>query len=139
MLCFSRALERHRNILREGSAVLVQGKISVRDDKPPQIMCDAVYPLNGAAEQAKENVESRPQSRPGVQVLEGKTLWIRLESQNHPALPHINRLIAMFPGTTPARIFFADTGKRLGTTCLLTKSLVDELVEGLGKENVVIQ
>ncbi len=139
MLCFSRALERHHHLLTGGSAVLIQGKISVRDDKPPQIMCDAVYPMDGSAEQIPQTAESRPQSRPGVQVLDGKTLWIRLSSEDHPALPHINRLIAMFPGTTPARIFFTDSGKRLGTTCLLAKSLVDELVEGLGRENVVIQ
>ena len=86
-----------------------------------------------------EGMAPRPQSRPGVQILEGQTLWIRLDRQDHPALPHINRLIAMFPGSTPARIFFADTGKRMGTTCLLAKSLVDELIDGLGKENVVIR
>ena len=45
----------------------------------------------------------------------------------------------MFPGQTPARLVFTDTGKRMGTTCLLGKSLVEELVEALGKENVVIQ
>jgi DNA polymerase-3 subunit alpha len=45
----------------------------------------------------------------------------------------------MFPGSTPARIFFADTGKRMGTKCLLGKSLVEELHKVLGEENVVIQ
>ena len=45
----------------------------------------------------------------------------------------------MFPGQTPARLVFTDTGKRMGTTCLLGRSLVEELVEALGKENVVIQ
>ena len=139
MLCFSRALEQHRSILKEGSAVLVKGKISVRDDKPPQIMCDAVYPLREGGGEMTEGTAPRPQSRTGVQILEGQTLWIRLDRQDHPALPHINRLIAMFPGSTPARIFFADTGKRMGTTCLLAKSLVDELIDGLGKENVVIR
>ena len=45
LLCFSRTLERFGRQLQEGSAVLVQGKLSVRDDKPPQILCDAVYAL----------------------------------------------------------------------------------------------
>ena len=136
ILCFSRVLERHQRILEEGGTVLVQGKISVRDDKPPQIMCDAVYPLNGQVENV---LPQKAQERPGVQILDGKMLWIRLDREDHPALAHINRLITMFPGTTPARIFFTSTGKRMGTTCLLAKSLVDELIEGLGKENVVIQ
>ena len=51
----------------------------------------------------------------------------------------MNRVINMFPGETPARLVFADTGKRLGTRCLLAKSLVDELVAVLGRENVVIR
>lgn len=133
VLCFSRTLERYRSILEEGSIVLMRGTISVRDDKPPQIKCEEVYPLR------REQECAAVQSHPGAQVLEGKILWIRLEREDHPALPHINRLIAMFPGTTPARIVFSDSGKRLGTTCLLAKSLVDELVEGLGSENVVIR
>ncbi len=140
MLCFARVLERHRTLLSEGAAVLVQGRISVRDDKPPQIMCDAVFPLAGQEQAALPVQEPQQrQTRTGVQVLDGKMLWIRLEREDDPALQHINRLIAMFPGQTPARIFFKDTGKRLGTTCLLAKSLVDELIDGLGKENVVIQ
>ena len=138
ILCFSRVLERHQRILEGGGTVLVQGKISVRDDKPPQIMCDAVYPLNGQ-ERVENSLPQKAQERPGVQILDGKVLWIRLDREDHPALAHINRLIAMFPGATPARIFFTSTGKRMGTTCLLTKSLVDELIEGLGKENIVIQ
>ena len=72
-------------------------------------------------------------------MLEGKTLWLRLPSADAPVLGHINRVIAMFPGDTPARIFFIDTGKRMGTRCLLGKSLVEELTEALGRENVVIQ
>ena len=138
LLCFSRVLERHQSILKEGSTVLVQGKLSVRDDKPPQIMCDTVVPLCGAVDTAVENPPPR-RAQNGVQVLDGKVLWIRLESANPALLSHINRLIAMFPGTTPAKIFIADTGKRMGTTCLLAKSLVDELVEGLGQENVILQ
>ena len=135
LLCFSRTLERFGRQLQEGSAVLVQGKLSVRDDKPPQILCDAVYALRGGGEVPPDV----PKPREGIQVLEGKVLWLRLPSMSDPALAHINRVISMFPGNTPARLAFSDTGKRMGTTCLLGKSLVDELVETLGRENVVVQ
>ena len=70
---------------------------------------------------------------------EARVLWLRLPSAAHPALDHINRVIAMFPGDTPARLVFSDTGKRMGTTCLLGTDLVEELSRGLGAENVVIQ
>ena len=137
LLCFSRTLERCGRLLAPGSAVLVRGKLSVRDEKPPQILCDNVLPLGGGAPLPQEEAAPRPAS--GVQVLEGKVLWLRLPSADHPALDHINRVISMFPGGTPAKLVFTDTGKRMGAACLLGKSLVEELVEVLGQENVVIQ
>ena len=142
LLCFSRTLEKYGRLLGEGSAVLIQGKLSVRDEKPPQILCDEVRSLTGhqsGGGPGPEPAAPERQGRPGVQVLEGKVLWLRVPSKSHPALAHINRVISMFPGQTPARLVFTDTGKRMGTTCLLGKSLVEELVEALGKENVVIQ
>ena len=66
-------------------------------------------------------------------------LWIRIPGIGHPVWGHINRVFSMFPGLTPVRVVMMDTGKRMASTCLLGKSLVDELVEVLGKENVVIQ
>ena len=132
LLCFSRTLEKYGRLLGEGSAVLIQGKLSVRDEKPPQILCDEVRSLTGHQSGGGPGPEpSAPerQGRPGVQVLEGKVLWLRVPSKSHPALAHINRVISMFPGQTPARLVFTDTGKRMGTTCLLGKSLVEELVE----------
>ena len=135
MLCFSRTLERFGRLLGQDSAVLVRGRLSVRDDKPPQIMCNEVYALRDGGGNGPE----APKPAAGVQVLEGKALWLRLPSADAPVLGHVNRVIAMFPGNTPARIFFTDTGKRMGTQCLLGKSLVDEMTAALGEENVVIQ
>ena len=66
-------------------------------------------------------------------------MWLRLPTEADPALGHINRVISMFPGGTPVRLVFTDTGRRLGAACLLGKSLLEELVETLGQENVVLQ
>ena len=139
LLCFAKMLEKYGRFLKEGTAVLVKGKLSVRDEKPPQILCDSAFPLSGGEGAELPPEAPAPQAKAGVQVLEGKVLWLRLPSADHPALAHVNRVINMFPGQTPARLVFSDTGKRLGTTCLLGKSLVEELVEALGQENVVIR
>ena len=133
LLCFSKTLERFGRQLSEGSAVLVRGRLSVRDEKPPQIMCDGIYPLR------KDGVPPPAAGPAGVRVLEGETLYLRLTSQSDPVFAHINRVIAMFPGSTPARLVFTDTGRRMGTVCLLGSSLVEELVEALGQENVVVR
>ncbi len=137
LLCFAKALEKCGRLLAVGNAVLVQGKLSVRDEKPPQILCDAVYALRGG--QSPQQEAAVQKARTGVEVLEGGTLWLRLPSVSDPALEHINRVIRMFPGSTPAKLVFTDTGRRMGTTCLLAKSLVEEFTEVLGRENVVIR
>ncbi|MDE7242894.1 MAG: DNA polymerase III subunit alpha [Oscillospiraceae bacterium] len=133
LICFSRTLERFGRQLTAGNAVLVRGKISVRDEKAPQIICDEIYQLRGGG------TVKAPQPEVNVPVVEGKMLWLRLESREHPVWNHINRVISMFPGTTPVRLVFADTGKRMASSCLLGKSLVEEMTAVLGKENVVVQ
>ncbi len=138
LLCFSRTVERFGRQLTPGNAVLIRGKLSVRDEKPPQILCDEVYALRGGEAPPQSAAQEKPAAA-GVQVLEGKVLWLRLPSMEHPALGHINRVIAMFPGSTPAKLVFSDTGKRMGTTCLLGKSLIEELTSALGQENVIVQ
>ena len=45
LLCFSRVLGDSGAYLKAGVAVAVQGKISVRDEKEPQLMVDRVLPL----------------------------------------------------------------------------------------------
>lgn len=108
LLCFAKALEKYGRLLKEGTPVVVRGKLSVRDEKPPQILCDTVFPLaDGAPAPQRE-------SSSVVQPVEGKMLWLRCPSADHPAAAHIRRVFAMFPGPTSARLVYADTGKRLG-------------------------
>ncbi len=44
LLCFSRVLETCGAYMKENQAVVVKGRLSVRDEKAPQIMCDSIYP-----------------------------------------------------------------------------------------------
>ena len=139
LLCFSKTLEKFSGLLKEGCAVLIRGKLSVRDEKPPQILCDWVGSLSGGAAAQESPAPSGASQRPGVLTVDGKVVWLRVPSAADPVVGHLNRVISMFPGSTPARLVFADTGKRLGAQCLLAKSLLDELRECLGEENVVVR
>ena len=131
MLAFSNVLSQYGSYLRENQPVVIVGRLSLRDDKDPQIVVNRARPMSDFAAETPV-VEERSQTQQG-------TLYIRLSSEEDPAYRKVKAIINMFPGETPARLVFADTGKRLGTKCLLGKSLVDELVEALGKDNVIIQ
>ena len=45
----------------------------------------------------------------------------------------------MFPGSSPVVLYFADTGSRRGTRCVLMDSMLDELKNVLGEGNVVLK
>ncbi len=132
LLCFANTLERCGAVLSDGAPVLVWGKLSLRDEKAAQLLCDSARSLIGS------NRPSPPAPARG-EVLEGNTLWLRLNSRENPVLERVNRLVSMYPGETPARLVFTDTGRRLGARCRLDRPLVEELTRLLGKENVVIR
>lgn len=92
LLCFSRTIERCGSYMQVNSPVLVQGKLSVRDEKPPQIMCDSVYPL-------KEG--RRPGGRTAVRHQENATIYLRVPGMDSPAFQHIKLVMTMFEGDTP--------------------------------------
>ena len=130
LLCFSRTIERCGSYMQVNSPVLVQGKLSVRDEKPPQIMCDSVYPL-------KEGLPPRRENRRPAQ--ENATIYLRVPGMDSPAFQHIKLVMTMFEGDTPLKIRLADSGKLLGAKCLNHPAFVQECREWLGPENVVVK
>ncbi|MBQ1805851.1 MAG: DNA polymerase III subunit alpha, partial [Oscillospiraceae bacterium] len=121
----------------EGQVICASGRLSVRDEKAPQLMCDTAYPLEagGEAPPSQLPTEAAPAS-----ALAKKTLYLRLPSMDSEEMAHVRRVLFMFEGReNPVKIRLADTGKLLGTTCTLLDSLVREMRETLGEENVVVK
>ncbi len=126
LLVFSKTLNECSPYLKEGLPVLVRGKLSVRDEKSPQILCDGISPLQDSAP-STQTKESRP-----------KTLYVKVPSEG-PVLEKVKMVFSMFPGEEPAVIVLADTRKRFGTRCVIHDALIDDLRGRLGEENVVVK
>ena len=139
LLCFSRVLDTCGSYLRENQTVAVRGKISVRDEKAPQILCDSAQPLTPDGQQPPEEAASAPVQSGAGPLLNGHTLYLKLPGLSSPELRHMKLVLSMFPGTTPVRLVMADSRKVLGTSCLLHRALVAEAKEVLGEEQVVIR
>ena len=133
LLCFSKTLEKCGSYLQENQPVVVKGKLSVRDEKTPQIMCDSAYPL-AVNPGDMEVPEQAPEKR-----VDGQEVFLRLPSAEGKPFRHLQLLLQMFPGEIPVKVRMLDTGKLLGTTCMLHASLVRELKAYYGEENVVIR
>ncbi len=130
LLVFNRLLNESGNYIRSGSPIVASGRISVRDEKEPQLLCDTIRPLGEGAEEPPLSDKKEEQA---------KRLYIRLPAENSLQWNMIQKILDMFPGKSPAVIVFADTGRRLGTRCLIHDALVQELTERLSAENVVVK
>ena len=103
----------------------------MRDEKPPQIMPDAVFPMESGAAglpAAKKKAES-----------DVAAIYLRVKSLDDPSFEHIQLVASMFEGEVPLRIRIADTGKLWGGFCLDHPAFLQECREWLGEENVVVK
>ena len=130
MLAFSNVLSQYGGYLREGSAVVVTGRLSLRDDKDPQIVVNRARPISDFSQQ-----EQPPEPPPPAA---GK-LYLRLTTEQDRLFAKVRAIVNMFPGTNPVVVYFADTGKRLGARCALAQMMIEELKNVLGEGNVVVK
>ena len=139
LIAFQRALDAGGGYLTENAALLVKGRISVRDDKEPQLMVDSIRPLSDLDLSRKRQTAPAPESREtdGAPGGEEKKLWVKLPGRGCPQFHRLELLLEMFPGEQRMIVCFADGGKRLGADCCVHPALLAELKEMVGEKNVV--
>ena len=131
MLAFSNVLNQYSTLLRENQPVVIVGRLSMRDDKEPQIVINRVRHISDFATQAP--VESIPE------ISVERTLYLRLPTQDGPLFGKIRAILNMFPGKEKTVVYFADTKRRAGTSCDMDSRMLAELKAVLGEENVVVK
>ena len=130
MLAFSNVLSQYGGYLKENQPVVIVGRLSMRDDKEPQIVINRARPISDFAEQAQSAAQTTKQDG---------TLYLRLPSEEGMLFGKIRAILNMFPGKQPVVVYFADTKQRRGSTCSLDERMLSELKQVLGQENVVIK
>ena len=131
MLAFSNVLTQYGGYLKENSPVVITGRLSLRDDKEPQIVINRVRLIQEFAESGDAPAQPAAQ-------LNGK-LYLKLPSEDSLEFNKTRAILSMFPGENPVVLYFADTAVRRGTRCLLREAMLQELRNLLGYENVVLK
>ena len=133
MLAFSNVLSQYGSYLQENLPVVVTGRLSLRDDKEPQIVVNRARPISDFAQ---ERIEPEP-VRPAAPA--AGTLYLRLPTESGSLFPKVRAIINMFPGSSSVVVYFADTKQRRGARCSLDGRMLAELRDILGEENVVVK
>ena len=133
MLAFSNVLSQFGGYLKENAPVVIVGRLSIRDDKDPQIVINRARPMSDYADAQPEEV-APTQERP----LSGK-LYLKIPSEDSLEYKKVKAILTMFPGESAVVLYFADTAVRRGTRCLLRENMLQELEKLLGNGNVVVK
>ena len=128
LMAFQRALDSGGAYIKDNAALVIKGRVSIRDEKEPQIVVESIRPLS--------DMNAPGSSAPPPAE---KKLWVKLDSETDPILDRIKLILTMFPGTQQMIIYCDREKKRIGTRCLIHEGLVAELQELLGEKNVVIK
>jgi DNA polymerase-3 subunit alpha len=143
LIVFQRALDQGGSYLIPNQGIIVKGRVSVRDEKEPQLMVDTIRPLSDLSSlnpAAADSEPSHPSSlSPAGAPTPSQTLWLKLPSEQDPLFEHIRLLLTMFPGQGRMIIYCEKEKKRIGTHCVLHEALLTELCELCGEKNVVLK
>ena len=134
MLAFSNVLSQYGGYLKENQPVVIVGRLSLRDEKEPQIVINRAQPISefASGHQERTILADKPAKLTG-------TLYLKLPSQEDPLFAKIRGILTMFPGDSPVVVYFADTKKRAGSKCALDERMLKELTQVLGQDNVVVK
>jgi len=122
VIIFPKVLEKYAKILVEDNIVVISGRLSIKEDESPKIICMEVKPLSEVTT---------------------KKLYIKINKNANTALiESLKPLFMYFNGGTPVYIYREGDSKPLLLDrkywTSLNKCLIDELKERFGEQNVKV-
>ena len=127
MLAFSNVLSQYGTYLRENQPVVIVGRLSMRDEKEPQIVINRARPIS---DYAAETAAKAPKTG---------TLFLRMQKDDAVLFRKIRAIVGMFPGDGAVVLYNGETGSKMGARAALDDRMIRELTDILGKENVVLK
>ncbi|HHV50983.1 MAG TPA: DNA polymerase III subunit alpha [Clostridiales bacterium] len=138
-LIFPRILAEYAQYITGGTAVLVGGRLSIREDEPAKIIVEEVSPAPDPTKPELVQVKKSPKNQKKQKAPPG--LYLRVSSAKGEDYRRACLVTNVFDGTVPVYIRFQDTGKLLRVPQNMfvepNEVMLEELRRILGKDNVV--
>lgn len=141
ILVFPKVLTEFREAIQENAVVVINGRVSVKEEEAPKLVADSIYPIDEYSGQAKKQAAERPRQAVQTKPKAKEGLYLKLPSQTSPEFEKAVNLLTIFEGPLPVYMYFVDRGeltrapKNMWT--LENDRLQSELKRILGDKNVV--
>lgn len=151
MIVFPKTLAIHAGILAENVPLIVDGRISLREEEEPKIICERVFSLNEAdrlppLEQSARRTSRGDYHAPAVRNDRPRgnpILYLRVPSMESVEFQRALKVIKIFDGVSRVFVRCADSGQMVEAPkqyrVMMNTVMLDELGRILGKENVAVR
>ncbi|NCC88252.1 MAG: hypothetical protein EOM05_10400 [Clostridia bacterium] len=150
VIVFSRIYTENVQLLNEGSVILLRGRLSIREDEAPKIMCEfisACPTLEEAQEMANGQANNKSLKNhtkpPQTHIKKKKGLFLRMPNATCEQKKKVDNIISILGGSTPLYYYYTDTKSyeqsKNSSFVDVNEPMINELRKILGDENVVIQ
>lgn len=137
IIVFPTVFDRCRKYLEEDAALIVTGKLSLKEDEEPKILCDMVEPLTHGAK------PSAPKQQAVKPAANTKKLYLKFSIGKEYLLERVASVLSANAGKTPVLIYKEEKKQTSMAPPHLwadaTESLLGELKDILGDGNVVLK
>lgn len=134
VIVFPKTLDLYRDALRENAVVVIDGRLSVREEEPAKLIAETILPIEGYDSQ-KTQKNTPDQTRNAAQ-----RLYIRLPSRSCPEYAKVINLLEIFDGDMPVIFYLEDTKQKLAAPRRLYTNghplFFQELERLVGRANV---
>jgi len=90
-IVFPKILSKYSQYIHEDNIVVIKGRISIREDEQPKILCQEVIPVN--------------------QINKPERLYIKIRKDKKSVLEEITSILKFFNGDVPVYVFFEENNK----------------------------
>lgn len=131
-LIFPKYFEKYYSQIYDGAICIVHGTKSINDDSSANILVDVIEQVPKDLQLVENSAETEKK--------EYTKLFIRFDSINSPQVKICDNLISIFEGNVKVYYYFKSTQEyKFFCSCDANSALIDELINLLGKENVVLK
>ena len=130
VIVFPKVLQAYGGSMTEGNAVVIEGRVSIREDEEPKILCESLVNLDSiTVAEKKADIDTKR-----------RTLFIRMGTQDDAVLKMAAELLKAHHGNTPVCFYVSDTKKRLYVpeSCYIDEEsgIIDNISAIFGENNV---
>lgn len=149
-LIFPTVLQKYSPILQEGEIVCMTGRVSLREDEEPKLLCETIERIDEALKNPQQRLPEKRGNDGGADNNIGgnmpqdkRVLYIRLKKYDKEILDKLAYELAPYSGDVPVRLYFEQEKKQMSVPRRLyfngTAGAIRDLQYTFGDENVKLK